>query len=325
MDRVGKQFAKIGKEIAIAVKAGGSSLEGNPALRRVVGLSLALATASFAGLWFTLAIVLDHNARFGWRPLDWLVDLLGAFVALLLTWFLFPAVVTLVMGFFLDRIAGAVEALDYPGSGPARHAPIAETTKASLRLMVFAVILNVLALPVYVLAPGMNFFVFLGLNGYLFGREYFEVVALRRLDPTAARTARHRFTGRVFLGGQSYGGRQASILAAGEPGLADALLLLSYPLHPPGRRDAPRTAHFPELRTPALFVHGSVDPFGTLDEVETARRLIPARTELVPIEGAGHALFRGRAPAVAQAIAAAFLDFIAKAPSRPPGSASQIY
>ena len=141
----------------------------------------------------------------------------------------------------------------------------------------------------------------------------------------AVHAMRGRATGRVCLGGQSYGGRQASILAAGEPGLADALLLLSYPLHPPGRRDAPRTAHFPELRTPALFVHGSVDPFGTLDEVETARRLIPARTELVPIEGAGHDLFRGRAPAVAQAIAAAFLDFIAKAPSRPPGSASQIY
>jgi CysZ protein len=172
-----------------------------PALRRVVGLSLAIAVASFAGLWLTLAIVLEQNARFGWRPLDWLVDLLGAFVALLVTWFLFPAVVTLVMGFFLDRIAGAVEALDYPGKGPARHAPIAETTKATLRLMVFAVILNLLALPVYVLAPGMNFFVFLGLNGYLLGREYFEVVALRRLDQTAVRTVRHRFTGRVFLGG----------------------------------------------------------------------------------------------------------------------------
>jgi uncharacterized protein involved in cysteine biosynthesis len=177
-----------------------------PALRRIVGLSFALAMASFAGLWLTLAIVLEQNARFGWRPLDWLVDLLGAFVAFFVTWFLFPAVVTLVMGFFLDRIAGAVEALDYPESGPARDRPIAETTKATLRLMVFAVILNLLALPIYLLAPGMNFFVFLGLNGYLFGREYFEVVALRWLDPTAARTARRRFTGRVFLGGMVIAG-----------------------------------------------------------------------------------------------------------------------
>src|SRR5437016_482172 len=82
---------------------------------------------------------------------------------------------------------------------------------------------------------------------------------------------RRRATGRLWLGGQSYGGRQASILAAGEAGLVDALLLLSYPLHPPGKSGERRTAHFPELRTPALFVHGSADPFGTLDEVESAR------------------------------------------------------
>src|SRR5208283_483441 len=67
--------------------------------------------------------------------------------------------------------------------------------------------------------------------------------------------------GRVFLGGQSYGGRQASMLAAECPQLAAALLLLSYPLHPPGKPEQPRTAHFPALRTPSLFVHGPRDPF----------------------------------------------------------------
>ena len=120
---------------------------------------------------------------------------------LLLSWLLFPAVVTLVMGFFLERVAGAVEALDYPGRGPPRRAAIRETLAVSLRLMLTTVALNLLALPVYVLVPGINLFVFLGLNGYLFGREYFEVVALRRLDGDAARAMRHRFGGRVFLGG----------------------------------------------------------------------------------------------------------------------------
>jgi uncharacterized protein involved in cysteine biosynthesis len=172
-----------------------------PALRRVVGLSLAFAVASIAVLWAALAIVVEHGARFGWRPLDWLVDLLGALAAMVLSWLLFPAVLTLVMGFFLDRIAGAVEALDYPASGPARRAPITETALTTLRLMGLTILLNLMALPIYVLIPGINFFVFLGLNGYLFGREYFEVVALRRLDRTATRTARHRFAGRVFLGG----------------------------------------------------------------------------------------------------------------------------
>src|SRR5436309_2951619 len=103
----------------------------------------------------------------------------------------------------------------------------------------------------------------------------------------AVEAVRASAPGRVFLGGHSYGGRQASILAAGQPGLADALLLLSYPLHPPGRAGEPRTAHFPGLRTPALFVHGSADPFGALDELESARGLIPAQTALLPSEGAG--------------------------------------
>jgi hypothetical protein len=127
---------------------------------------------------------------------------------------------------------------------------------------------------------------------------------------------RRRVPGRVFLGGHSYGGRQASILAAGEPGLADALLLLSYPLHPPRRRAELRTAHLPSLRTPALFAHGSRDPFATRDEIEAARSLIPAATALLGLEGAGHDLFRtpGRAGAdVATEIAAAFLTFTEQA------------
>lgn len=100
--------------------------------------------------------------------------------------------------------------------------------------------------------------------------------------------------GPVVVGGHSYGGRQATMLAAEEPGLADALLLLSYPLHPPNKPDQLRTAHFPALRTPALFVHGTKDPFGTIGEISAAIALIPATTELLPLEGLGHDLGRGR-------------------------------
>jgi predicted alpha/beta-hydrolase family hydrolase len=66
--------------------------------------------------------------------------------------------------------------------------------------------------------------------------------------------------------------------------------LLSYPLHPPRKPAQLRTAHFPALHTRALFVHGSRDPFGTLEEMESALRLIPASTPLLPIEGSGHDL-----------------------------------
>jgi uncharacterized protein len=97
----------------------------------------------------------------------------------------------------------------------------------------------------------------------------------------------------VCLGGHSYGGRQASMLAAEDPQLVEALLLLSYPLHPPKKPTQLRTNHFPKLRTPALFVHGTKDEFGTREEMTAALRLTPAKTELQIIEGAGHDLMKG--------------------------------
>jgi hypothetical protein len=111
----------------------------------------------------------------------------------------------------------------------------------------------------------------------------------------AVRALRDRLPGKVFLGGHSYGGRQSSMLAAEEPELAAGLLLLSYPLHPPRRpADRPtadlRTAHFPKLTTPALFVHGTRDPFGSVDEMRAALALIGGPHEMVVIEGAGHDL-----------------------------------
>jgi len=105
----------------------------------------------------------------------------------------------------------------------------------------------------------------------------------------AAQIMRGLVSGRVFLGGVSYGGRQASMLAAAEPELVEALLLLSYPLHPPAQPHRLRTEHFPRLRRPALFVHGNHDPFGSLEELEQARALIPAKTNLLVVE-AGHDL-----------------------------------
>jgi predicted alpha/beta-hydrolase family hydrolase len=98
---------------------------------------------------------------------------------------------------------------------------------------------------------------------------------------------------RICLGGQSYGGRQASMLAAESPHLVEALLLLSYPLHPPGKPEQLRTAHFAQLHTPALFVSGAKDNFGTPSEMRSAIALIPAKTELQTVEGAGHDLRKG--------------------------------
>jgi len=101
---------------------------------------------------------------------------------------------------------------------------------------------------------------------------------------------KQQFAGRAFLGGSSYGGRQASMLAASQPKLADGLLLLSYPLHPPGKPGQLRTQHFPDLRTPTLFVSGTRDAFGSISELEAALKLIAPKKKLVAIEGAAHGL-----------------------------------
>jgi predicted alpha/beta-hydrolase family hydrolase len=112
---------------------------------------------------------------------------------------------------------------------------------------------------------------------------------------------------RVFLGGHSYGGRMASMLLADAPTVADALLLLSYPLHPPKKPEQKRTAHFPSLRTPTVFVHGNKDEFATKQELLEAMDLIPATTELVEING-GHSLSTKEADV--KRMVESFLEFV---------------
>lgn len=121
------------------------------------------------------------------------------------------------------------------------------------------------------------------------------VAALRDLAPGVP----------LYLAGHSYGGRQSSILAADDAGIANALLLLSYPLHPPKQPEKLRTEHFPSLKVPALFVHGTHDEFGTIAEMEAALKSIPARVELRSVEKAPH----GLAPKYASQIAEWFVAF----------------
>jgi hypothetical protein len=94
-----------------------------------------------------------------------------------------------------------------------------------------------------------------------------------------------------------------------------ALLLLSYPLHPPRKPEQQRTQHLPDLRTPTLFVHGTRDPFGTIAELEQALKMIPAKTKLLTIEGAGHDLgFKGKSKseALPAAVLSEFTAFLSR-------------
>ena len=119
----------------------------------------------------------------------------------------------------------------------------------------------------------------------------------------------------LVLGGRSMGGRMCSVaVAEGLPALG--LVLVSYPLHPPGKPERRRTEHFPDLATPCLFVSGTRDAFATPAELEEAVAAIPAPVTTILLEGGDHGL-RGKDAAVADAVRDWVVALAAGAPTDP--------
>ncbi len=168
--------------------------------RRALALSAALALAAFAALWLGATWLLHETRFFGTSWLDTPIEILGSFAVLALSWLLFPALVSLMLGFFLDGVVRAVERQHYPGLPPARRLSFTETMGSALRLAGLALLVNLIILPFY-LWPGINLLTYYGLNGYLLGREYFELVALRRLDRAAMQRLWRGYRGRLILAG----------------------------------------------------------------------------------------------------------------------------
>jgi uncharacterized protein involved in cysteine biosynthesis len=173
---------------------------GDPATRRWVWLGVAVALLVIVLLASGVQMALALFADTGWPWVNWIVHALGGLGALLLAWFLFPAMITAVLGLVGDRIIEAVEARHYPSLGPGRLVGLTESVPAALRLAVLAVVANLVALPLY-LVPGLNLVVVLLLNGYLIGREYFEMVAVRWMPAAEARSVRRRHAGEVLAAG----------------------------------------------------------------------------------------------------------------------------
>lgn len=171
-----------------------------PKERRAILSSLVLALLALLLLWLGATALLDHLTVFGIAWLDMPLAILGGIAALVLAYLLFPAMTALMLGFFLDGVIAEIERRRYPALPPPRRTGLASLLISTLRLFLLAVILNVAALPFY-LAPGINLFIYYGLNGYLVGREYFELVALRRLEGSAARAMWRRHRGRLVLAG----------------------------------------------------------------------------------------------------------------------------
>jgi CysZ protein len=190
---------------------------GDPAFRRVFALSVIAALAVFLVLWvlawWGLAwsgealgqrLAGEGPGGFWTGVFEWLFGAAGIFAVLIASFFLFPAVMVLALSFLLDDVAAAVERQYYPTLPPARPQPVGEAVAGALVFAGVTVALNLLFLPIYLLllfAPPLNLFVFYLLNGYLLGREYFELVAVRRLDAAGVKRLRRGHRGHILLAG----------------------------------------------------------------------------------------------------------------------------
>ncbi len=172
----------------------------DPVFRRVIVKTFLWSIALSVALFLLAGWGVTFIDATGIGFLDGAIEFLGAAAALVIAMLLFPGLAMIVVGFFLEQIARAVEARHYPGLADSRPQPLHVAVWAATRLGAVTVALNLVVLPIY-LVPVINVFVFYALNGYLLGREYFELAALRRLDEPSARQMRRRHGTRVFVAG----------------------------------------------------------------------------------------------------------------------------
>lgn len=170
------------------------------ATRKYLWLSIISALVTFVLLWSAVGWLLRETSisNIGW--LEGAVDLLGGIATLALTWFLFPATVSAVIGLFLDQVADCVEKRHYPNLPTAAGLPLGESIVMSMKFLGILISLNILMLPFLFLGPLFPF-VFYLVNGYLLGREYFELVASRRLPPAEVTKLRKARQGSVMAVG----------------------------------------------------------------------------------------------------------------------------
>jgi uncharacterized protein involved in cysteine biosynthesis len=132
---------------------------------------------------------------------DTAIDWLGSIATIAVVWLLFPAVASVIIGFLLEDIAEAVEKKHYPDLPPADSIPWGETLVEAIKFAGVMLLLNILALPIYLLFPAVNLLVFYSLNGYLISREYFELVGQRRVGVKKAKALRKAYQGRLLIAG----------------------------------------------------------------------------------------------------------------------------
>ena len=175
----------------------------DPRLRRVVAFGIVSAAAAYAGLVAVAWWALGRTTWFGGGWEDKAGHLAAALLALLLPLPFFPALATALMSVRLEAVAEAVDERHYPALNWPRPQKWAEILATTLRFLGVTALVNLAALPLYavLIFTGLAAVPALAVNGYLLGREYYEVVAFRRLPPAEARLLFRNRLGRYWLAG----------------------------------------------------------------------------------------------------------------------------
>ena len=177
----------------------------DPAVQRLLVRCVLLTVATFVGLIGAVAALLFGLDLTGLAWLDPVLATAGSALVLVLAWLLFPIVVALTLGLFAEEVVEVVERRHYPELPRAPGMSLAAQAYGGLRFVLVALLLNLIALPVYLL-PGANLPIYLALNGYLLGREYFELVAGQRLPLRQVAGMRREQRGRLWLAGAAIAG-----------------------------------------------------------------------------------------------------------------------
>jgi uncharacterized protein involved in cysteine biosynthesis len=182
---------------------------GDPRFRRVLflglGLTIALLIGAYAGLLLLLDWIGAEEALAGLvGNASWLGDMINLtsfFVILLMSVFLMVPVASAITSMFLDQVAQAVEDRHYPSLPPAPSVSFFEGLRDTVNFLGILVLANVLALLLYVALPPLAPFIFWGLNGFLLGREYFTLAAMRRVGREGARALRRQHMATIWVAG----------------------------------------------------------------------------------------------------------------------------
>lgn len=181
----------------------------DPRFRRVLWLGIALTVALLVAfyalfLWLIADLTSGTMVLPAVGEVTWLGDLLGwasFFLVVFFSMFLMIPVASAITSLFLDDVADAVEAEHYPALPPVPRVTLAEGLRETVGFLVLLIGANMLALVVYAFLPFMAPLIFYALNGFLLGREYFQIAAMRRLGRRGAADLRKRHMGQIWLAG----------------------------------------------------------------------------------------------------------------------------